>query len=150
LLIVKDEIKIIATAFIYVVLMLFYDYNSYIYTSGYTILGKSTVTQIEIDLYRMVIGFVGSILVFCIVRYLIKKEFITNSILLSKLRVQSLGIYIISGYIVSLILTRITTQFQFNYGIALFETMIIISISYIITIIAKRFNVTNILFLGGR
>ena len=150
MLIVKDEIKIIATAFIYVVLMLFYDYNSYIYTSGYTILGKSTVTQIEIDLYRMVIGFVGSILVFCIVRYLIKKEFITNSILLSKLRVQSLGIYIISGYIVSLILTRITTQFQFNYGIALFETMIIISISYIITIIAKRFNVTNILFLGGR
>ncbi|MGA9187382.1 MAG: acyltransferase family protein [Methanosarcina sp.] len=149
LLLVKDEIKLIATAFIYIVLMLFYDYNSYIYTSGYTILGKSTITHIEIDLYRMVIGFFGSILVFCIVRYLMKKEFITNGILLSKLGISSLGIYIISGYIIT-ILTRITTQFQFNYGIALLEAIIITVISYAITITAKHFNATNILLLGGR
>jgi len=149
LLLVKDESKLIAIGFIYIALMFFYDYNSYIYTSLYTIIGKSAITQIGIDLYRMVIGFVGSILVLYIVRYLMKKKFITNGVVLSKLGVSSLGIYIISSYINTLIL-RITTQFQMNYAITFLEASIITLIAYMLTKIIKRFKVTNILLLGGR
>jgi fucose 4-O-acetylase-like acetyltransferase len=150
LLLITYETKLITTFLVYISLMYFYNYNSYIYTSGFTIVGKPIITQIEIDLNRLVIGFAGCLLILYSVKYITKKELQITGNSLQKLGRSSLGIYIVSSYIFDLILTRFTHQFHFSYGIVFSEAIILILISYIIINIIRRLYIANKILFGGK
>ena len=138
------------TTITYIVLIFFFDRDSFIYTSGYTILGKErALMQAGIDLYRMIIGFVGCTSIILATRALMNKGLLqTVTPLLSKLGYNSLGIYIISLYIdVSLLRLPLYTS---NYILLTIESVIVLCISYFLTLFLQHFKTTNKLFLGGK
>ena len=68
---IGNGILLISTLAVYGVLFLFWNYDSFIYTSGYTLLGRSdALRQFGIDCYRTVIGFVGSMVIILAVKWI--------------------------------------------------------------------------------
>ena len=57
---------LIASGILFAVLLLFYNRDSYIYTTGYYILYSTPLKQLGIDLFRFMIGLVGSIFILLI------------------------------------------------------------------------------------
>lgn len=104
-----------------------------------------------IDLYRFFIGFVGSVfvlLVFYRVVPLLKGKILYCSKIIG---VNTLGIYIIPGFIFSYVLTRVAVdRFTVNYFITIIESIAILSISLICTNIIKKIPMLNRLLLGDR
>ena len=139
------------SAVIFAVLLYFFNTDSYIYTTGYTLLGKDALPQLGIDIYRFFIGLFGSI--FIVISLLKIYPKLNNKIMkgFSIIGIHSLGIYMISGLIFQYLLSDLTAWIvHINYLIILLETVIILGISLLISLCIKKFTVTNTLFLGGR
>lgn len=142
---------LIIVAITFVFLFYFFDNNSYIYTTGYTLLGKDIVPQFRIDIYRLLIGLIGSI--FIIMLLLKIYPHLSNTIIkfFSLLGIHSLGIYMISGLIFQYILPRLTSEITgVNYLFVAFESAIMLILSLFISLCIKKFPATNLLFFGGR
>jgi peptidoglycan/LPS O-acetylase OafA/YrhL len=133
----------------YIILMMFFNNTSFIYLSGYTIIGKSAINQVVINFYRFIIGLVGSVLVLMIVNSILKSKVIKSRHILSSLGIYSFGIYIVSECVFVSLLPKLTKTFSPNYAITLLETLFIIIVPYFLTVLLKRFKITNRLFLGG-
>lgn len=147
----KVSVLLFVLCFVFLTMMIFYNYDSYIYTSGYYVLNKNIIRQFSIDIYRLLIGLIGSMLIILIIKTLYNKIDNALFIAVSKIGTSSLGIYIISGYIVDWILTKLTYNIiSINYLLVLLETIIITIISLFITLIIKKFKVTRVFLLGGR
>lgn len=131
----------------------FFHFDTYIYTTGYCILDSITpVRQLGIDIYRMTIGFSGSIF-WSSILYLIYKKVNSKNIvirMLSKLGYMAMGIYIVSGYLFQYSLKMLAKNFEQNYLLNLLETVVILGISVMCTKVLMRFGVTNRFFLGGK
>lgn len=132
------------------ILLLFYNWNSYIYTTGYYIFKGNPLQQLVIDIYRMIIGLLGSMFVITLIK-LIKQKLPNNcNKYMALIGKNSLGIYVMSGYLFE-ILKRITYNLSnINYGIMIAETIIIVTLSLLCTMIIKKVKVLNVLLLGGR
>lgn len=52
---------------LFVLLLKFYDFSSFIYTTGFCVLNKNVLFQIHINCYRFLIGILGSISVMCVI-----------------------------------------------------------------------------------
>lgn len=145
---------------IYVFLMHFWNYDSYIYTSGYTLLWREEpLHQFGIDIYRMFVGFAGSTVMMLGIKLIYEKKrqkqkcekwviFIEH--ILAELGKKSLGIYIISGQLVGTLLIANIQYFSCNYFVNLIQTAIIIGISYLITYWIGKNTILDGMFLGGR
>ena len=143
----------ISLATLFLILLQFSNRNSYIYTSGYTLLERDWTAQLGIDLYRFVIGFVGS--AFAIVSlyriYNIAKvrEWIANSGVLLTIGQNTMGIYIISTFINTLILMVVTKPLAgINYGLIIIETAGVTALSLLITKAIQRSRFLNKYLLG--
>lgn len=116
----------------------FYDEHSFIYLSGYKLIGKDVLNQMGIDFYRMLIGFVGAGFFIVswknMIKYVPKYQFPV----LSALGKNSLGIYMISGYIILQAGNVLGGYFKQNYLLNLIQAVIVTLISYFSTIILKR------------
>lgn len=146
----NDRYLLGALAFTYFALMYFYSFDSYIYTSGYTVLGKNALSQVGIDLYRFLVGFAGSLFVVYCVHVLTRKKVLNKGwSLLAKLGEASLGIYTLSIYIQTLQVVRNAPQSK-NYAVNVLETILVVAFCYWITNLLKRFKILNAAFLGGR
>lgn len=136
----------------FVFLLIFYNYDSYIYTSGHCILGKDILKQLGIDMYRTLIGFVGSIFIILITKIMhdvTKAEKIKQ--LLGVIGRNSLGIYIFSSYVFAYILMNMTaTLTNINYAFVIVETGIILGICLGITMLIRKQKMLSYIFLGGR
>lgn len=141
----------IVFALLYAFLLLFFEKESYIYISGYTLIGKNWGNQVIINVYRMLIGFSGSIVIILLLNECYEKlneENIKYWIYMGK---NSLGIYIISGLFFTYLMPGITGRFQgINYIISLIETIIIIICSLLITKIIQNVSFLNRILFGGR
>ena len=130
---------------LFIVLIKFYNYDSYIYTTGMSIIGNKH--QLLIDLYRLLIGFVGSAMCILFVNTVcmcIKK---IPSIII-ELSNATLGIYLFS-ILVNLVLVKITYNFNgINYLYLLIETIVVLIICMIIIFIIKKSKLLSRLFLG--
>ena len=146
---VKVEHLLIGLFVLYILLIFNFERSSFIYTSGYTIIGINMINQIYINLFRLFIGLFGSVFILLLINFLIKKYGYRKVYLISKLGKESLGIYIISGYLI-LILSRFTPDLKLNYLINIVETFAILVLSYFFTILLNQFNVTNKFLFGGR
>ena len=144
------KFSIIITA-IFFSLLCFYNNSSYIYTTGYTLLGKDLIPQLGIDIYRFIIGLLGCLFIIILLLniYLHLNEKIIG--LFSVIGVNSLGIYMISGLIFQYLLPNLTRKVTgINYLLVLTESVIILLVSILISLGIKKCLITNFLFFGGR
>lgn len=147
----NNKFFIIAVSITFVILLIFFKNDYYIYISGYTLLNKNILYQLFINIYRFAIGISGSISILYLL-YAIEK--IMPNILkegFAYIGKNTMGIYIISSIIFTEFLPLIIGSLNgINYFYILIETLSILLVSIILTLILKKFKITNILFLGGR
>ena len=138
-------------AVIFSFLLCLFNNSSYIYTTGYTLLGKEIIPQLYIDVYRFLIGLLGSLF---IIMLLLKVYPYLNSTIIkifSIIGIHSLGIYMISGLIFQYLLPDLTSGIaDVNYLLVILESIIILAFSLLISLCIKKCSVTNLLFFGGR
>ena len=143
--------KLLAILFgvLFVILLRYYNFDSYIYTSGHCVLGKNIWWQLNNNLFRFFIGTFGSISVMYLVYFLTNQR--QNAVInfFGNIGQKTLGIYLISNYIFDELLKRLPIL-GLNYWYILIETISILLVSILITTILKRFKTTNRLLLGGR
>lgn len=142
----------IFSGLIFAFLLLFYQKNSFIYTSGYYLFNNGfPVKQLGFDLYRMIIGIFGSVFVISSIKcsFVALPKFIENELAFTGK--NTIGIYIISGYIISYILPRLTSGFStINYVLTIVETIIITLGSLYLSLMIKKISPLNRVLLGGR
>ncbi len=116
-------------------LFVFFDENSMIYLSGYKLIGKDVLRQLGIDLYRALIGFAGSIFFVMLWKYIVctLRDAEGNVMLrvLALLGRESMGIYILSGYLLIFGVRRLTFITEPSYSIHLIEMIVITALALI-------------------
>lgn len=145
---------------VYGALFLFWGYDSFIYTSGYTLLGRDDMLrQLGIDCYRMAVGFAGSAVIAAAVKMICDvfqnkyaDKVIVNvfSAAVSQIGEKSLGIYIISGQLVGSLLIDHIDKLSVNYLNNILQTVVIVGLSYLATYLLSKIPVVNWILLGGR
>lgn len=147
----KNKIVIGTLIILYVGLLIFYERKIYIYVSGFTFLGKNWSEQLGINVYRTVIGLVGSIIVVFLIDILYNKYLKEKTKWLVFIGKNSLGIYIISGLIFNYVLPKLTGNLiRINYVYSLLQSILIIGISLMVTLMIQKIPVLNKVLLGGR
>ena len=139
-------IWLIGSAIIFVTLFLFYDERAFIYLTGYRLSKANWYKQIVIDIYRFVIGLVGSVF------FMILWDRLTEIFksykwpVLSAFGKNSLGVYILQGYYILIVMAGYTNNLTgiMWYHIPI-EVFIISAVSLITAIIIGKIPVLKIL-----
>ena len=130
---------------IFLLMICFYDRNSYVYTAGVSVLGNPS--NILNDLFRMAIGFVGSIAIVSIVVAICRKKVMGDG-LLCYIGKNTLGIYAISNYLFLLLKGVTQNMFGINYFLLTVETVAILFASLTIIYLIKKSSIMSRLLLG--
>lgn len=128
----------VISGMLFAVLFLFYDEQCFIYTTGFHFIGKNIPLQIGIDVYRILIGFVGSGFVILLGKLLIQLFPQFRFPLLTLFGRNSMGIYILSGYVLMYGLVKITDRMEASYLLNIVTSIIILIISTLLTLILKQ------------
>ena len=125
----KKAISLAITFIIFTGLFLIYRREALIYVGGYRITKNIWWQMLIIDIYRMIIGFVGSL--FWIILFAIIRECFRDYKfpVLTAFGRYSLGVYLISGYTTILIMRRFTDPLLYSIPRVLMETVLISAIS---------------------
>lgn len=137
-------------------LALLYNKDSYIYTTGITLIGKDGAwQQLIIDVYRYMIGFTGVVVVlylsFFLLKYLYtRKEIIITCIIktIEFIGRNSIEYYVLSTYLYVYVVPRLTKTFELNYFIAFLETVVITLICSVGGEILKKMGLIGKLIIG--
>ena len=125
------------------VMLMFYDRDSYIYTTGTAIIkyrqGIFVPSQILTDAFRWMIGFAGCGAVLILLKLVKPVNF------LAALGRRSLGIYMISNYML-----KYLPESGGGYIVNFIEAVIIVSVCYVLSEIISRVKILNMLLFGGR
>lgn len=121
-------------------LFIYYNEDSFIYLTGYKLVGKNVIRQFGIDIYRLVIGFAGSGFFILVWQYIMMYVDKLNQsgkgkikfLVLRKLGADSMGIYIVSGYLLIFVIQRFNTIQQPSYICNILETIIVLAMSWLI------------------
>lgn len=139
---------------LFFLMLLFYKHDMYIYISRYAIVGKDIIEQLYIDIYRLIIGLVGSIFTLIVLHKIYKslqnKKFFDRESLILTIGKNTMGIYIISSIIDHCILSEITKSLTGPNYFVVIETIVIIILSIIMVKLIKRNNILNKLLLGAK
>lgn len=144
-----NKFFILACFLAFAILLPFYGFDSYIYISGYTIIGKPTLWQLHNNAFRFTIGVFGSLSMAYMVYALTKIAPDIFNRALAYIGKSTMGIYLFSNYLFDEVLKRIPIQ-GLNYGYIAIEAVCVLGISLGVTALLKQFKTTNRLFLGGR
>lgn len=141
----------------------FWRYDSYIYISGYMVpRNHDWYYHLKIDLYRMLIGFIGSSMIIVGVKLLYnygkKITFRENIIhfiqviekIIGKLGKESLGIYLLQPSLLLLLADIANGTENFHYFRNVIQAVILIGISFFICAVIHKIPVLNKFLLGGR
>ena len=134
----------------FLVLFQFYNRESFIYTTGISV---RSVSQLQIVLYRLCIGFVGSATITLIVYNIWRNENVRHhwlSRLLIFIGRNSILIYLVDSLINSYILIHLSKGYGINYIIAVVETVFILAICYYIERLMSKFPNIRAVLLGSR
>lgn len=134
---------------LFFILLLFYNKNTYIYTTGYCIIGKQN--QLYYDMHRLLIGFCG---IYTILWSLLKiKDYKLNTHSFIRDGVLYLGkntkqLYIITTSTIFINILNLFATGEVNYLKSLIATIIIIIVSILIIEFIKRFKILNLIIFG--
>lgn len=134
---------------VYIGMLAFYNYDSYIYVSGISVLGSDPLYQFVIDIHRYAIGFVGSLLMIILVNILKDR---LNLGVFAQIGKRSLGIYIFSEYIFGysrIFVENLSEAWSSNYLVVLLSSAGITAICYLLTVLMNKYKPTRRLLLGG-
>lgn len=133
----------------YAVCLCFYNEQSFIYTSGISILGENGVSQIGIDIFRWVIGLLGTLLVLYLVFCMHDKVSPLENALVY-LGQQSMGIYIIDIFASNSVLLLATKSLGLH-GFTLFiETIGMLMVCVTAVFVIGRIPLAKRMLFGGR
>ena len=118
-------------------LFLYYDRDSFIYLTGYKLVGKQVKEQLWIDVYRMLVGFAGSLFFVLLWQYIVICFDDQNEIrkvkikwnMLRQLGMHSMGVYILSGYLVIFLIQRLDFIDHPSYVWNILETVAVLAAS---------------------
>jgi fucose 4-O-acetylase-like acetyltransferase len=128
---------LVISAIIFLGLYFLYNEESFIYLTGYKLIGKDIPHQLYIDFYRMIIGFAGSV-VFILLWKCINDMGVFEFKILRRLGMNSMGIYILSGYILIFALQRLDFIDGHSYVLNIVEAVAVLGISAVLAeILAK-------------
>lgn len=144
----------IAIVAIWIVMLTQYGYDSYVYTSRVSLARADWLSQLGVDLYRWLIGLVGSAVILQLGGYLEALASKSGRQNIAYCTVQylgkhTMGIYCASSFL-NLFLSRVCGGLQFHPFLILVETVIVIGICLVVDEILSRFLLTRRLYLGGR
>lgn len=140
----KENIILGVSLMTYILLLIFFNYNSYIYTSGHYILNGHLTKQLLIDIYRYIIGFVGSIVIILLTKKIINNKKIP---FMAKIGESTMGIYMISSLIFVYVFPYISSRITTKYFIPI-EFLLVLFLSYLLTKLLNKFSFTRKYFLG--
>jgi fucose 4-O-acetylase-like acetyltransferase len=114
-----------------------YNRESFIYLTGYKLVGKSIPRQLYIDFYRMAVGFAGS------GAFILLWKCITDVSgygfkILRWLGVNSMGIYILSGYIIVFVVQKLDFIEGRSYIVNIAEALAVLIIAAVLVEIIGR------------
>ena len=134
-----------AIIIIWCIMIGFFKHDDYIYTTGITIYRvrrKILIPgQFTIDMFRWAIGFMGCMSVMILLKFLRPLKIITS------LGNKTLGIYTISSYFISRVVTKMTVG---GYLINFIEAVIISALCYVLSCLISKNRILNKFLLGGR
>lgn len=140
---------LIINTIIFILLLIPFSTNDYIYISGINIIGN--YKQLFIDLYRYLLGLLGSIELLLLIKLLLPKIKDNLKDKLLYLGKNTLGIYIISSIIHPYLLPIITKGLaNINYLFIFIESIIILIISIIIIELIKKNKFLSKYLLGEK
>ncbi|MCR5047454.1 MAG: acyltransferase family protein [Saccharofermentans sp.] len=134
-------------ALLFIVLFQFYNADSFVYTTGMTI---RSVEQTGTDLYRFLIGFIGSGMVLWLVYITYDRIPETVKRAFLYLGRISLSIYITDVIITDFFMPGLTYGFHLNYAVVLAQTVIMLAVCIAADYLIGRIPVARRLLLGGR
>lgn len=140
----------VMTILIFVILFRWFDRESYIYTSFYKVWGSDlgVIHQFGEDLYRMIIGFCGSLMILLLSWIAYEKIPVPIKRLLITSGKESLGLYVVGGFLVSKFLPWITSDVTFHLYILSIETICVLVLSIGCIRVIRRFGALRIFLLG--
>ena len=145
---------LIISALLYAVLLLFFDRETYIYTSGQCILRDNGLHYLLIDVQRFLTGLFGSIFFINAIRALyINFDKMSIFKYLSILGINSMGIYCFHHIFLWQFIKHCTIHIHINYfnlPLTLLTFVPTLTFGLVCTFLAKKYRITNVLFLGGR
>lgn len=124
--------SVAAAGILFFVLFHFYDETSFIYLTGYKLIGKDAARQLVIDGYRTLTGFAGSVFFILMFRYILKRSSWKGK-LLAALGTDTMGIFIFSGYLTLLGLKELTRFSEPSHLLNLAETAVLLPMSWGLT-----------------
>lgn len=136
--------------------MLFYSKNTYIYTTGITLIGKQFVTeQIVVDIYRYIVGMAGVVSVVFWTKILYRKVCDSSCKLMISIRKNfekfgndSLIYYILSTYLFVWLMPEVTAKFQLNYIMVFIETLVVMILCLMIKIVLSKLGKVSRYIIG--
>lgn len=143
---------LLLSAFVWVAGILFWSKSSYIYTSGFTLLGKDPLVQAWIDSYRWIVGLAGCGCFIGLFRMLSRcpKIWTCCRALLAAPGKYSLGIYLISIYVIDAAADAGLRLHSMNYLILAAEAAAICVLCIGLTRCLQSVRWIKFAFLGGR
>ena len=138
---------LVVTVLLYSYMLCDFKVEYYIYTTGISIFHKDFTSQLWIDLYRWLIGFMGCGIILYLSKFITQQRVLS---ILSLLGVYSLGIYVISCPLNLYIQKYLTTNFSLNYFSITLQSVIILVMSVVIAKLIQKNRLLNKFLLGGR
>ena len=136
----RNGLAVLGSGIVFGALFSFFTADSFIYLTGYKLIGKNYVVQLQIDLYRFLVGFCGIVFWTLVWRMLLelhgKRGIVVR--VLSYLGRRGLGIYIISGILVLNVVVPITEGWEPRYVVNLAETLLVLLASSGIVEVMRR------------
>lgn len=131
----------------------FYRRDSYIYISGFTLLGKENwLRQIMIDLYRFIIGIAGIVALLNILKIIYRKACTSGKSnlvdFIRRVGTQSVSIYVLSTYLFIYVLPLLTRYATVNYLLTFTESIFILISCYALGRLMQKSNALGRIILA--
>ncbi len=136
----RTGLAVLVSGIVFLTLVSFFTADSFIYLTGYKLIGKNYIVQLGIDIYRFLVGLCGIVFWFFVWRALLRLcgEQCRGVRLAAYLGRRGFGIYIISGILVPYVVSPISADWVPRYDVNLAETVMVLLASIVIVDTLRR------------
>lgn len=129
-----------ASGFVFHVLVFFYNADSFVYLTGYKLIGKDYLGQLGIDFYRFVVGLCGIAFwsLFWGILLQFRRQWEYGVKLLAYMGSRGMGIYVVAGIPAKFLDFGMAENCSCVYGINLVQTVFILFWSLVIVEVLGR------------
>ncbi|MDE7274385.1 MAG: acyltransferase family protein [Lachnospiraceae bacterium] len=130
----RTGVAVLVSGIVFLALFSFFTADSFIYLTGYKLIGKNYMVQLQIDLYRFLVGLCGIVFWIFVWKMLLDlcRKWDYRARVLAYLGKRGLGIYIISGILVLHVVHPVTADWEPRYGVSVAETLLVLLASAVI------------------